>query len=83
MPFPSGGAEVEAGVRVGGSFRVVMLDDATRIHHSGDYLTVDRTRLVLIHDRLPATAAASHEQGWGSMLDNLAVALSRTQARDT
>lgn len=37
---PSGTAEVEADVRVGGSFRVVMIDDQSRIEHTGEYLDI-------------------------------------------
>jgi uncharacterized protein YndB with AHSA1/START domain len=35
----------------------------------------DATRLVLTHERLPADAVASHEGGWGAMVDRLAAVL--------
>jgi uncharacterized protein YndB with AHSA1/START domain len=31
----------------------------------------DATRLLLIHSRLPESAASSHQGGWGAMLDRL------------
>jgi len=38
---PSGEAEVEADVRVGGRFTVVMLGEATRLRHTGEYLAIE------------------------------------------
>jgi uncharacterized protein YndB with AHSA1/START domain len=38
---PTGRAEVESDVVVGGGFRIVMLDDDTRIEHTGQYLVID------------------------------------------
>lgn len=38
---PTGTAEVEADVRVGGALRVVMIGDDTRIEHTGEYLVVE------------------------------------------
>src|SRR6202035_349615 len=38
---PSGRAEVQADARVGGRFRVVMLDGSFRLEHIGTYLIVD------------------------------------------
>ncbi|HEX6539168.1 MAG TPA: SRPBCC domain-containing protein [Candidatus Dormibacteraeota bacterium] len=38
---PTGRAEVEADVRVGGTFRVAMVGDGTRIEHTGEYLRLD------------------------------------------
>jgi uncharacterized protein YndB with AHSA1/START domain len=35
---PVGHAEAEADLRVGGTFRVVMADERSRIEHSGEYL---------------------------------------------
>jgi uncharacterized protein YndB with AHSA1/START domain len=32
----------------------------------------DGTRLILIHERLPTQAVASHAGGWGAMIDRLA-----------
>jgi len=37
---PTGHAEVDADVRVGGRLRVVMLGEGVRIEHTGEYLTV-------------------------------------------
>jgi uncharacterized protein YndB with AHSA1/START domain len=98
---PMGAAEVEADVRVGGRFRVVMIGGGMSIAHTGEYLTVepprrlsftwqspytgaepsvvtvtltadgDRTLLLLLHERLPEGAAASHRGGWGAMLQRL------------
>ena len=41
---PSGHAEVEADVRVGGAFRVTMIDGDFRLEHTGEYLIVDPPR---------------------------------------
>lgn len=38
---PIGHAEVEADVRVGGRFRVTMIDGDVRLEHTGEYLVVD------------------------------------------
>ena len=38
---PSGRAEVESDLRVGGRFRVTMIDDDMRIEHTGEYLVID------------------------------------------
>jgi uncharacterized protein YndB with AHSA1/START domain len=38
---PTGSAEVEADVRVGGRFRVTMIDGDFRLVHTGEYLVVD------------------------------------------
>jgi len=38
---PTGQAEVEADVRVGGRLRVVMVGEGRRIEHTGEYLTVE------------------------------------------
>lgn len=109
---PTGSAEVEADVRVGGRFRVVMIGDGTSIQHTGEYLTVepprqlsftwqspytgaepsvvtvtltadgDRTRLVLLHERLPEDAAQSHRGGWGAMLQRLVEEVQATSQQD-
>jgi uncharacterized protein YndB with AHSA1/START domain len=98
---PMGSVEVEADVRVGGRFRVVMIGDGMTIQHTGEYLTIepprrlsftwqspytgaepsvvtvtltadgDRTRLLLLHERLPEDAAVSHRGGWGAILRRL------------
>jgi uncharacterized protein YndB with AHSA1/START domain len=39
------------------------------------------TRLVLHHDRLPPEARASHEGGWGAILERLAAVLQSRAAR--
>jgi len=102
---PIGRAEVRADVRVGGSFRLVMIGDGVRIDHEGEYLTIQPprllsftwrsaytagastvvtvtlepdgvdTRIALVHERLPHEGAASHRDGWGSILDRLIAAL--------
>jgi uncharacterized protein YndB with AHSA1/START domain len=41
---PIGQAHVEADVRVGGRFRVVMIGDGMSIEHTGEYLTVEPPR---------------------------------------
>lgn len=38
---PTGHAEVDADVRVGGTFRVVMLGDDMHIEHTGEYLRIE------------------------------------------
>lgn len=38
---PTGYAEVEADVRVGGRFRVTMIADDIRLEHTGEYLVID------------------------------------------
>jgi uncharacterized protein YndB with AHSA1/START domain len=40
------------------------------------------TRLVLRHDRLPPAAQASHEGGWGAILDRLVEALAADAAHE-
>ena len=40
------------------------------------------TRLLLRHERLPATAAASHAGGWGAMVDRLRDLLPGPSARE-
>jgi uncharacterized protein YndB with AHSA1/START domain len=41
---PMGSAEVEADVRAGGRFRVVMIGGGMSIQHTGEYLTVEPPR---------------------------------------
>lgn len=41
----------------------------------------DTTKLTLIHSRLPQAIAASHRDGWGTMLDRLATNLRTEGAR--
>ena len=41
---PNGHAEVEADVRVGGAFRVTMIEGDFRLEHTGEYLVVDPPR---------------------------------------
>ena len=44
---PTGRAEVDADVRIGGSFRVVMLDDDARLEHTGEYLRIEPPSLLV------------------------------------
>lgn len=55
---PTGHAEVEADVRVGGSIRVVMIDGDTRIEHTGEYVEVDPPRRLSFTWRSPYTGDA-------------------------
>ena len=54
---PMGSAEVEADVRVGGSFRVVMIGDGMSIQHTGEYLTVEPPRRLAFTWQSPYTGA--------------------------
>lgn len=38
--------EIAADIRVGGAFRIVMLDDGRPIEHSGNYVQIERPRLL-------------------------------------
>jgi uncharacterized protein YndB with AHSA1/START domain len=40
------------------------------------------TRLVLTHDRLPLEARASHEGGWGAILDRLSSVIASASSRE-
>jgi uncharacterized protein YndB with AHSA1/START domain len=52
---PTGQAQVEADVRVGGRFRVVMVGEGMRIEHSGEYLAVDPPHRLVFTWRSPYT----------------------------
>jgi uncharacterized protein YndB with AHSA1/START domain len=54
---PTGSAEVEADVRVGGRFRVVMIGDGMSIQHTGEYLTVEPPRRLSFTWQSPYTGA--------------------------
>jgi uncharacterized protein YndB with AHSA1/START domain len=54
---PMGSAEVEADVRVGGRFRVVMIGDGMSIQHTGEYLTVEPPRCLSFTWQSPYTGA--------------------------
>ncbi len=100
---PTGSAEAEVDLRVGGAFRIVMSGHGAVIEHVGEYLEIDPPRrlvftwasaftgpqpslvtvelepeghaatlLRLVHAQLPETAAVSHRDGWGAMLNRLA-----------
>jgi uncharacterized protein YndB with AHSA1/START domain len=56
---PTGKAEVEVDVRVGGSLRVVMLGDGMRIDHSGAYLVVEPPRRLIFTWNSPYTGNES------------------------
>ena len=44
---PTGRAEVDADIRVGGRFRVVMLDADSRLEHTGEYLRIEPPTLLV------------------------------------
>ena len=44
---PTGRAEVDADIRVGGMFRVVMLDEDSRLEHTGEYLRIEPPSLLM------------------------------------
>ncbi|HEX4862470.1 MAG TPA: SRPBCC domain-containing protein [Acidimicrobiales bacterium] len=52
---PTGSAEVEADVRVGGQFRVTMIDGDFRLVHTGEYLAVEPPRRLSFTWRSPYT----------------------------
>ncbi|HEY4887102.1 MAG TPA: SRPBCC domain-containing protein [Candidatus Dormibacteraeota bacterium] len=56
---PTGRAEVEVDVRVGGSLRVVMLGDGMRIDHTGEYLVVEPPRRLIFTWNSPYTGSES------------------------
>ncbi len=56
---PTGRAEVEADVRVGGSLRVVMIGDGMRIDHTGSYLVVEPPRRLSFTWNSPYTGTES------------------------
>ena len=42
----------------------------------------EQTRLVLVHERLPADAVSSHQGGWGSMVERLVGVLASLNAQE-
>jgi uncharacterized protein YndB with AHSA1/START domain len=56
---PMGYADVEADVRVGGRFRVVMIGDSMSIEHTGEYLTVEPPRRLSFTWQSPYTGTES------------------------
>jgi uncharacterized protein YndB with AHSA1/START domain len=52
---PTGYAEVETDLRVGGQFRVTMIGDDVRLEHSGEYLLIDPPRRLSFTWRSPYT----------------------------
>ena len=98
---PTGRAEVDADIRVGGRFRVVMLDADSRLEHTGEYLRIEppslleftwvsaytgaepsivtvtlrqrdaATLIAISHERLPASTAEPHANGWTTILKRL------------
>lgn len=52
---PTGHAEVEADVRVGGGFRVTMIGNDVRLEHTGEYLVIDPPRRLSFTWRSPYT----------------------------
>ena len=107
---PTGRAEVDADIRVGGRFRVVMLDADSRLEHTGEYLRIEppsllaftwvsaytgaepsivtvtlqqrdaATLVTLNHERLPASTAEPHANGWTTILELLAGVLTARPA---
>lgn len=103
-PLTVGSAECD--VRVGGAFRIVMIDDAGALAHWGEYEVVEPpshlvftwradhlgdavtrvhvrlepteagTRMTIEHHGLPAPARPPHGQGWTSISERLARAMS-------
>lgn len=55
---PIGHAEVDADVRLGGHFRVVMVAEGARIEHTGEYLALDPPRLLSFTWQSPYTGPA-------------------------
>ena len=109
---PFGHAEVDVDLRVGGAFRVVMVDAGVQIEHTGKFLALeppvrlrftwispytgadpsivsaflapdgDQTRLVLIHEHLPADMVESHAGGWNAMVDRMTGVLAVMAAQE-
>jgi uncharacterized protein YndB with AHSA1/START domain len=52
---PVGQAVVDADVRVGGKFRLSMVGDGVQIDHEGEYMTIERPRLLSFTWRSPYT----------------------------
>ncbi len=52
---PTGLAEVEADVRIRGTFRLTMLGEGVRIDHEGEYLAIDPPRRLSFTWRSPYT----------------------------
>jgi uncharacterized protein YndB with AHSA1/START domain len=52
---PTGHAEVETDLRVGGQFRVTMIDDDVQLEHTGEYLVIDPPRRLSFTWRSPYT----------------------------
>ena len=60
---PTGRAEVEADLRVGGKFRVTMVFDDIRLEHTGEYLVIDAP------SRLSFTWCSPYTGGHASRVD--------------
>jgi uncharacterized protein YndB with AHSA1/START domain len=52
---PTGHAEVDTDLRVGGQFRVTMIDDDARLEHTGEYLIIEPPRRLSFTWRSPYT----------------------------
>lgn len=52
---PTGHAEVETDLRVGGRFRVIMIGDDVRLEHTGEYLVIDPPHQLSFTWRSPYT----------------------------
>lgn len=60
---PTGHADVKADVRVGGRFRVTMIDGEVRLEHTGEYLVIDPP------NRLSFTWLSAYTGGEASQVD--------------
>jgi uncharacterized protein YndB with AHSA1/START domain len=69
---PTGYAVVEADVRVGGRFRLTMIDNDDRLDHFGEYLVVDPPR------RLSFTWCSTYTVGHSSRVDVVLTARGRS-----
>jgi uncharacterized protein YndB with AHSA1/START domain len=58
---PTGSAEVEADVRVGGQFRVTMIAGDVRLVHTGEYLVVDPPHRLSFTWRSPYTGPGASQ----------------------
>lgn len=60
-PGPRAVADAECEARVGGAFRIVMIDDSGAVEHTGRYLELDRPRRLVFTWRSPGTGHTDTE----------------------